>query len=228
MEINNSQEYEAELRACRKCAADMAKHKVDPTCSDERVVPRPIVLPLKARPFMLIGQAPGLTEYKEGKPFSGEAGKSIRRLFSECGCSPVDFERLVHTSAIAMCYPGSQLRHKGDRSRREDLEPSSTMISNCSPFKTAQLKIVAPKVIILLGALPLKAYVQWKTGKAIAVPLEEWVGRVDDWQGRRVIALAHTSGLATWVNKPDHKVLQDRAKRLLAAEFAVVCQSAGI
>lgn len=227
MEITTSQDYEAQLSACQKCAGEMRNRQVDPTCSADYVVPRPIVLALKSKPFMLIGQAPGLTEYQQGKPFSGQAGLDIRRLFADCGVGPDDFERLVHSSAVTKCYPGSKMVSKGTRSRREDLKPSTAMITNCSPFLHAQLKIVNPKVIVLLGGMPLKAYLQWKTGKASAAPLTEWVGQVDDWQGRRVIPLAHTSGLSTWLNDPQNKARQEEAKRLLAAEFWAVRQTAG-
>jgi uracil-DNA glycosylase len=92
-----------QMRACKKCGVEMSRREVDPTCSAARVEPRPIVLQLKAKPFMLIGRAPGLTEYLLGKPFSGQAGMDIRRPFADCGCGPADFERLVHSSAVAKC-----------------------------------------------------------------------------------------------------------------------------
>lgn len=222
MIIRTSQDYEAELRACTRCAHLMASKPVDPTTSSKCVVPRPIVLPLRPKPVMLIGQAPGLTEYTTGMPFSGDAGKSIRALFNECGCSPSDFERLVHTSAISKCFPGSKLVKKGERTRREDLKPTTAMLHNCSEFMLAQLKIVDPNLVVLLGAMPLKAYVQIKTGMTSSAQLDDFVGRVDEWGGRRVIALAHTSGLSTWLNDVNHRALQDRAKRLLAGEFAAI------
>lgn len=228
MNISTSQDYEAKLRACTRCAVRLIEREVDPTCSTDRVVPRPIVIALKAKPLMLIGQAPGLTEYVQGKPFSGPAGADIRRLFADIGCGPGDFDRLVHSSAVVKCYPGSQQVKKGERLRREDLKPSTSMISNCNSFMQAQLRIVNPKVIVLLGSMPLKAYVQWKTDKVGTARLADWVGKVYDWQGRRVIPLAHTSGLSTWLNDPKNKALQGAAKSLLAAEIAAVRQSAGI
>ncbi|MBI5270759.1 MAG: hypothetical protein HY856_13890 [Burkholderiales bacterium] len=222
MTIFTTEAYEEELRACNKCAAQMSGRHVDPTCSTDRVAPRPIVLSLRPKPFMLIGQAPGLTEYQQGKPFSGQAGTDIRRLFADCGCSAEDFELLVHSSAVVSCFPGSKTRQKGDRSRREDLKPSTLMVRNCSAFLEAQLEIVDPKVIILLGGVPLQAYIQWKTGKAgKAAALGEGVGRVDEWRGRRVIPLAHTSGLSSWLNDPGNRALQAKAKSFLAAEFAL-------
>ena len=200
----------------------MADKLVDPTASDERVKPRPIVLALKSKPIMLIGQAPGLTEYQTGQPFSGDAGRGIRKLFAECGIDDRDFNRLVHTSAISKCYPGSKLVRKGNRSRREDLKPSSAMIANCSPFMMAQFELVNPKVIVLLGAMPINAYAQWKSGLATKAQLAAWVGRIEDWHGRRVIALAHTSGLSTWLNDTEHKALQEKAKHLLWKEVEAI------
>jgi uracil-DNA glycosylase len=226
MNIITSANYEAQLRACSRCAVDMSCRHVDLTHSADRVVPCPIVHSLRPKPFMLLGQAPGLTEYRQGRAFSGPAGVDIRRLFADCGCSPEDFEQLVHSSAVVKCYPGSKLVQKGERARREDLRPSTSMVNNCRPFLQAELEIVNPKVIVLLGATPLKSYLQWKTGKTVAAPLlAAWVGKVDEWQGRRVIPLGHTSGLSTWLKVPENKALQAKAKSMLAAEFANVCRA---
>lgn len=228
MDITITHAYEAQLSTCRKCAAELCKREVDPTSSAERVEPRPIVRDLEPKPFMLIGQAPGLTEYQQGKPFSGQAGADVRRLFEECGVGQGDFDGLVHSSAVAKCYPGSRLVKKGDRVRREDLKPSTTMIRNCSSFMEEQLRIVNPKVIVLLGKMPLEAYLQWKTGKVSTARLADWVGRADDWNGRQIIPLAHTSGLSTWLNSPGNKTLQGKAKSLVAAGIAAVRGSSSL
>ena len=171
---------------------------------------------------MLIGQAPGLTEYKTGEPFSGQAGKDVRELFAECGCDAQAFEQLVFTSAVAKCFPGSKLtkRRRGEGFRREDLKPSVTMLSNCRPFLLAQLNVVGPRVLVLLGSIALKTYVEMRTGKRASVSLEDYVGRVEDWDGRRVVPLAHTSGGSFWLNKPEHKAMQAQAKRCLTQELA--------
>ena len=82
MHIPTAEEYETALRSCTRCASLLATKAVDPANSTETVEPRPIVRPLKLRKVMLIGQAPGLTEYKTGEPFSGQAGKDVRELFA--------------------------------------------------------------------------------------------------------------------------------------------------
>lgn len=175
---------------------------------------------------MLIGQAPGLTEYRTNTPFSGQAGQDIRALFQECGFGPSQFEQSVSTSAVAKCFPGSKLtkRRSGEGFRREDLKPSTVMLGNCRPFLLAQLELVSPRVVVLLGGMALEAYVELRTGRSSKPSLKEHVGRVEDWAGRRVVPLAHTSGGSFWLNDPGHRALQAQAKRLLAQELAALPQ----
>jgi uracil-DNA glycosylase family 4 len=226
--MQTTEEYEAALRGCTRCAPLLALNAVDPAHSDAMVLPKPIVRPAVPRPVMLIGQAPGLTEYGSGAPFSGAAGRDVRNLFEECGCNTAAFEKLVSTSAVAKCFPGSKLtkRRRGPGFRREDLKPSAVMLSNCKPFLLTQLRLVRPKVVVLLGAMALETYIELRTGKRSKVSLDEYVGRVEDWEDRRVIPLAHTSGGSFWLHNPKHKALQAQAKRHLARELAPICLDA--
>lgn len=218
--IENTTDYVTQLQACTRCAAAMSCVQVNPMESAQTLKPRPIVLNLMKKPVMLIGQAPGITEYESGRPFSGDAGQAVRKLFSEAGLGAESFDRLVHSSAVAKCFPGSRIARKGEKTRREDLKPGRQMIGNCQSFMEAEIRLVDPQVIVLLGKVPLEAYVQWKPAKAQSVNLENWVGRVDTWNGRKVIPLAHTSGLSTWLNDANHKAQQELAKRHLAASLA--------
>ena len=66
-----------------------------------RVVPRPVfLLPMWVR-LMLVGQAPGLTEDKTGKPFSGQAGSGARALFTECRLRESEFNRAAYQTSAA-------------------------------------------------------------------------------------------------------------------------------
>ena len=174
--MRTPEEYEIALRTCTLCTAYLATKPVDPANSEEIVVPRPIVRPLTPKPIMVIGQAPGLTEYRSGKPFSGPAGKALRNLFQECGCDPESFDRFVFTSAVAKCFPGSELRNGS--LRRADLKPSDTMLTNCRPFLLAQITMVSPQVIVLFGKMALEVYVEIRIGKKSKIRLEDFVGRV--------------------------------------------------
>lgn len=226
MHIATPEAYEVELRSCTRCSLLLAQKPVDPANGAETVEPRPIVRTPVPRRIMLIGQAPGLTEYRTSQAFSGQAGQHIRALFAECGLGPAEFEQHVFTSAVAKCFPGSKLtkRRRGEGFRREDLKPSAVMLDNCRPFLLAQLELVSPQLVVLLGGMALEAFLELRAGKHGKTSLEQYVGSVHDWNGRRVVPLAHTSGGSFWLNNPSNKALQERAKLLLAQEIAAVSQ----
>jgi uracil-DNA glycosylase len=162
-----------------------------------------------------------LTEYQSGDPFSGAAGKIVRELFAECGCDGRTFEQLVHTSAVVKCFPGSKLaKRRSGAVRREDLKPCRAMQKNCRPFLETQLRIVNPALVVLLGSLALETYVELKSGRRQKVVLGDYVGQVDRWGDKRIVALAHTSGGSYWLNDPINQARQARAKEHLSAEFA--------
>lgn len=220
--MSASDTYEARVRACTLCADILAKAPVDGTPEEGMVVPRPIVMPLRERAVMLIGQAPGLSEYRQRRPFSGPAGKEVRKLFAECGCGAEAFERIVHSTAVVKCFPGSKLtrRRGGGGLQRGDVKPSAAMRSNCRSFLQAQLDVVSPRLIVLLGATALETYVEMRDGKKSRVALRDFVGRVDEWGQRRVVALAHTSGGSFWLNEAANRALQAEAKHCLTRELA--------
>ena len=222
MHIHDATTYESELRKCTRCAQLLAQAQVDPPESVDPVVPRPIVRPIRPCPVILIGQAPGLTEYRTGSPFSGQAGRDVRAIFAQAGFDDYRFERLVFTSAVAKCFPGSRLvpRRRTSGMRREDLKPSPEMLRNCSPFLLAQLNLVNPQTVVLLGKMALEVFLELKTGKRATVKLDDYVGKVHDWNGRKVIPLAHTSGASTWLNQPERKALQQRAMQYLKEHLA--------
>lgn len=211
--------FDAELSACRKCASYLAATPVDPTTSSRCVEPRPIVSGIRIKPILLIGQAPGITEYESGKPFQGQAGQKIREIFREVGV--VDFDASVYSSAVVKCFPGRKLRKVGDpTSKAEDRVPSAAMIRNCRPFLERQISLVNPQVIVTLGGLPLKAYLDVAGRTEPRLTLDNFVGKSQDWNGRTVVFFPHTSGGARWLNSQENRALFSSAKSLLQAVLA--------
>ncbi|MDZ7698486.1 MAG: uracil-DNA glycosylase family protein [Deltaproteobacteria bacterium] len=96
---------------------------------------------------MLIGQAPGLREDETEKPFHGQAGQGIRKVFEDIGIS--DFDEFVWSSAVVKCYPGRKLvkskRQQGFRS--VDEIPPASMVKNCQPFLMRQIELAEPKIM---------------------------------------------------------------------------------
>ncbi len=86
--------------------------------------------------IMLIGEAPGRDEDLQGKPFVGRSGQLLDRMLYAIG--------LDRTSVyIANTVPW---RPPGNRT------PSPLEISLCMPFLVRQVELVAPKIIVTLGA----------------------------------------------------------------------------
>lgn len=206
------------MRGCRKCAILFARYPADPRVSSVTVKPRAIVSGIRPKPVMLVGQAPGLTEYETGMPFQGNAGQGIRAIFAELGLSPSRFDEVVYSSAVIKCFPGSKPVLRLGKVR-EDVLPSAEMIHNCQPFFEGQIRLAAPQILVTLGGLPLKAYLKLTGRKASEAKLERFVGQKENWNGRTVIFFPHTSGVSRWLNEPGNRLLLQRAKALLRSEL---------
>lgn len=212
--------FDHDLRSCRRCASELGTFFVDPSRSEERIVPHPIVSGIRPKPVLLVGQAPGISEYTSGKPFQGQAGQKIRQIFADAGVH--DFDSNVFSSAVVKCYAGRKFRKKDDRtSKCEDRAPTPKMIRNCLPFFERQIPLVNPKLIVTLGGTPLAAYLR-ASGKATSKSdLGAFVGRTEYWAGRQVIFLPHTSGGSRWLNDSGNQELFRQAKLLLREALLV-------
>lgn len=90
----------------------------------------------KAR-IMFVGEGPGKTEDDTGKPFVGRAGRLLDFMLNSYGFSRDE----VFIGNIVKCRPpGNRL-------------PSSEEVQACLPNLKAQIKIIRPQIIVLLGAL---------------------------------------------------------------------------
>ncbi len=96
---------------------------------------------------MLIGEAPGADEDRQGKPFVGETGQLLDRILSSIGLSreAEEPEKAVYISNILNWRP------PGNRT------PSPAEIAVSLPFIERHIELVQPKMIILCGAVSAKA-----------------------------------------------------------------------
>ena len=176
----------AQIRACTKCvAAGYLKSAF------------PIVAGKASDRVMIIGQAPGAVELTTGLPFSGRAGAELRRWLAEAG---IDEAHLPYRTSITKCFPGKAVSGAGDR------RPSPPEIALCAPWLDAELALVRPRVVLLVGTLAIERY--W--GRA---PLSDVVGRSRVDGERVLIPLPHPSGASRWLNDSGHRALLRRALR---------------
>jgi len=151
-------------------------------------------------PFFLIGQAPGPAERETRRPFSGRAGRELDRWMLRAGFhDPEEFRRLTYLAALMRCFPGRNRQDTGD------LAPPPAGIANCAHWLDAELGLLKPKVIILVGQMAISRFL----GRAA---LEDRVGKA--FGARPVmIPLPHPSGQNRWLNAPANR---DRLARALA------------
>ncbi len=87
--------------------------------------------------FMLVGEAPGRQEDKIGRPFVGRSGHFLDEALRSAGLSRSE---LFITGSVK-CHP--------PRNR----VPTLREISACKPFLEAQVQIVNPEAVVLLGSV---------------------------------------------------------------------------
>ncbi|SIT13174.1 uracil-DNA glycosylase [Insolitispirillum peregrinum] len=94
-----------------------------------------------AAPLMLIGEAPGRDEDRQGVPFVGESGQLLAKMMASIG---YDRSRYYITNVLPWRPPGNRT-------------PTDQEVATCLPFLTRHIELVQPRVILLLGGLPTKA-----------------------------------------------------------------------
>ncbi len=90
---------------------------------------------------MMIGEAPGREEDRQGKPFVGPAGKLLDRMLAAIG---LDRASVYITNTLYWRPPGNRT-------------PTPEEIALCLPFLERQVELVAPAVLVYTGGTAAKA-----------------------------------------------------------------------
>jgi DNA polymerase len=93
--------------------------------------------------LMLVGEQPGDSEDLRGKPFIGPAGKVLDRALEEAQIVRRD---VYVTNAV------KHFKHEMRGKRRLHNRPNTVELLQCKVWLDTELQIVAPRVIIALGA----------------------------------------------------------------------------
>jgi DNA polymerase len=94
--------------------------------------------------LMLIGEQPGDVEDQGGRPFIGPAGRLLDRALAEVG---LERERVYLTNAVKHF----RFQHRGKR--RIHQRPTMGQTTACRPWLTAELSMIEPDGVVLLGSL---------------------------------------------------------------------------
>jgi uracil-DNA glycosylase family 4 len=99
--------------------------------------------------LMVVGEGPGETEDQLGRPFVGRAGQLLDRMLGAIGLPRED----VYICNTVKCRP-TFAGPNGPRNRA----PEPEEMANCRPFLDEQIEIIAPDVILALGAPAAKSF----------------------------------------------------------------------
>ncbi|MEQ1750769.1 MAG: uracil-DNA glycosylase [Prosthecobacter sp.] len=127
--------------------------------------------------IMLIGEAPGYEEEQKREPFVGPAGQKLTGILTAMGLQRSD----VYISNICKFRPATA----GDQGT-SNRAPTDVEMAACQPFILTEISIVAPRVIIALGATACK-------GLGIGEGVTRLRGKFYDVQGIPTMVTYHPS-----------------------------------
>ena len=148
--------------------------------------------------WMVIGEAPGENEDRQGQPFVGQAGKLLDAMLAAIGLSrqAEDTPESVAASAHPAGAEGQKVLKRGVyianvlKCRPPDnRNPQPDEIAQCEPYLRRQVALVQPKVILAMGRFAVQSLLQ------TTEPIGRLRGRVHQYQGVPVIVTYHPAYL---------------------------------
>jgi uracil-DNA glycosylase family 4 len=97
---------------------------------------------------MLVGEAPGADEDRQGKPFVGLSGQLLDRMLTAIG---LDRETVYISNILPWRPPGNRT-------------PTAQEVAQCLPFIQRHIALVQPQVLVLLGGIAVKALLETQAG----------------------------------------------------------------
>lgn len=156
---------------------------------------------------MIVGQAPGVIEGEERRPWRGRAGRTLRRWLA---MEEEEFYATFYCVSVTRCYPGRIAGARGDRAA------TPREIELCRFWLDWDLHLLRPVVLVPVGGLALRRVL----GRA---GLTECVGCRFELGGAAVVPLPHPSGASGWLNEPANRERLVAALALLRTELGRPC-----
>ena len=160
------QELREKVERCTKCGLCKTRHN---TVFGEG--------PRNCR-CVIIGEAPGEDEDKEGRPFVGRAGQLLTNILEKGGGIPRDS---VYIMNVLKCRPPDKIKTNRPPTDNEKIA--------CSEYLEAQLALLHPDIVVTMGNTPT----QWlmKTKEGITNLRGKWL----KWRGIWLFPMFHPSYL---------------------------------
>jgi uracil-DNA glycosylase len=153
---------------------------------------------------MIVGQAPGVVEGLERRPWRGRAGQTLRRWLA---LDENEFYETFYCVSVTRCYPGRHPSGRGDR------VPTPQELDLCRFWLDWDLRLLRPALIVPVGGMAIKRVLGLSR-------LDECIGSRFDLADAAVVPLPHPSGASSWPNLPANRQRLSSALALLGDELA--------
>ena len=180
-------------RACRACAE--AGYPLESL---------PVVQGYQGQRAYMLGQAPGVIEGQERRPWRGRAGRTLRRWLE---LDEEEFYDTFYCASVTRCYPGRAQSGRGDRT------PTPREQELCAFWREWELRLLRPRLIVPVGGLAARRLLGLKS-------VSECVGLRFEHDGATAIPLPHPSGASGWLNHPANRARVVDAVILIREELA--------
>ena len=156
---------------------------------------------------MMVGEQPGDSEDRQGRPFVGPAGRLLDEALEEAGIDRRGAGGVYITNVV------KHFKWEPRGKRRIHAKPNAAEIRACTPWLEAEIAVVRPEVLVCLGATAAQAIlgksfrVTQDRGKLLPSPL-----------GPRVLATVHPASL---LRAPDELTRREGMARFIE-DLAVV------
>jgi uracil-DNA glycosylase len=164
----------------------------------------PVVHGFEGQRAYMFGQAPGVVEGAERRPWRGRAGKTLRRWLD---LDEDEFYATFYCASVTRCYPGKAPSGRGDRT------PTPREQGLCSFWRDWELRLLQPRLIVPVGGLAARRLLGLKS-------VTECVGRRFEYEGAVAIPLPHPSGASGWLNSPANRARVEEAAALIREQLA--------
>ena len=167
------------------------------------IASRPVVEGNARQHAYLLGQAPGVVESDEGRPWRGRAGATLRRWLR---LDEETFYETFYCAAVTRCYPGKAPSGRGDRT------PTAREQELCATWRDQELRLLEPRLIVTVGGLALRSLLGLPT-------LTDAIGKSYLLDNAIVVPLPHPSGASGWHNEAQNRARLGKATTHIRREL---------
>jgi uracil-DNA glycosylase len=162
----------------------------------------PVWVPYTGQPAYLFGQAPGIVEGQERRPWRGRAGQALRRWLA---MDEETFYGTFYCASVTRCYPGRAASGRGDRT------PAPLEQRLCAFWRDWELRLLHPRLVVTVGGLAAR--------RLLGATSLDCIGGRFEQDDRVVVPLPHPSGASGWLNVPANRERLAQALSLVHEEL---------